>query len=297
MTARLILHCDDFGLNSSVNEAVAAAADAGVLSSASLMMNGAAVNQAAEIARRYPALGVGVHLNILRGRPLAPASEVSSLLDGSGRFLNDGAALLRRAWLGLIEDEHIYREYRAQFEAALALGLTPTHLDGEKHTHLLLPGARRAVKRLCSEFNISKARTIRERGLHRILQRAGVRVRGSFRQNAKLLLLESASSKAAALWQGVKTPDFFFGTAVSGRLGRENGLRFLEALLGLDEEISIEWMLHLGGAWVPDESFSAEFGSFFLTGSRVRETGFLLSQDVKKMLSSPAARLITYGDL
>jgi predicted glycoside hydrolase/deacetylase ChbG (UPF0249 family) len=41
-------------------------------------------------------LGVGVHLNILRGRPESPAHEIPGLVNGEGLFLGDYAALFKR---------------------------------------------------------------------------------------------------------------------------------------------------------------------------------------------------------
>ena len=84
--ANLILHSDDFGLHREVNRAVADAAEQGVLTSASLMMNGAAVEDALERASRCPSLGVGIHLNVVRGRPLSDPQEVPSLVDRDGPY-------------------------------------------------------------------------------------------------------------------------------------------------------------------------------------------------------------------
>lgn len=69
---RLIINADDFGLAGSVNLAVVRGFREGVLTSATLMVNGAAYAEAVEAARANPGLGVGVHLNILRGRPVLP---------------------------------------------------------------------------------------------------------------------------------------------------------------------------------------------------------------------------------
>jgi len=156
LMARLILHSDDFGLHSEVNRGILEAARRGALTSASVMTNGAAAEEAFEEARRLPELGVGVHLNIVRGRPLCDPESVPSLVDGSGRFFNSVATLLHKSLLGRLSLDEVHREYRQQVLRALEHGITPTHFDGEKHTHLLLPEAVSALRRLSAEFGINK---------------------------------------------------------------------------------------------------------------------------------------------
>src|SRR5262249_34645691 len=69
--ARVVVNADDFGLCAAVNRAIGRAHEEGVLTSASLLANGPTFDEAVAIARARPSLGVGVHLNLLRGRPLA----------------------------------------------------------------------------------------------------------------------------------------------------------------------------------------------------------------------------------
>src|SRR4051794_23063869 len=61
---RLIVNADDFGLDPTVNRGVALAKEQGILNSASLMVRQPAAADAARYARRHPALGVGLHLDL-----------------------------------------------------------------------------------------------------------------------------------------------------------------------------------------------------------------------------------------
>ena len=63
MTARMIINADDFGLCEGVNKAVFEAHTRGVLTSATIMANMPAVDEAIAIAKKTPSLGVGVHLD------------------------------------------------------------------------------------------------------------------------------------------------------------------------------------------------------------------------------------------
>ena len=86
---------------------------------------------AAAYTAAHPSADVGVHLTIESGRgtmkfrPLAPAEQVRSLCGPDGCLWPTAAM----AWQHAGEEE-VYCECRAQIEAALALGVDVTHLDG-----------------------------------------------------------------------------------------------------------------------------------------------------------------------
>src|SRR5712691_8118802 len=61
-TRRLIVNADDFGRSASINQAVIRAHREGILTSASLMLNEQAYEEAVALAREHPQLGVGLHL-------------------------------------------------------------------------------------------------------------------------------------------------------------------------------------------------------------------------------------------
>jgi len=90
---RLIVTADDFGAAREVNEAVEAAHRGGILTAASLMVAARAADDAVARARRMPSLRVGLHVVLVEGKPVLPASDVPHLVDGSGDFRSDMAAL------------------------------------------------------------------------------------------------------------------------------------------------------------------------------------------------------------
>src|SRR5208283_4493762 len=83
---RLIITADDFGLAREVNEAVERAHKDGVLSAASLMVGGAASEDAVQRARRMPRLRVGLHLTLVDDWPVSPAEAIPDLVEKDGRF-------------------------------------------------------------------------------------------------------------------------------------------------------------------------------------------------------------------
>ena len=134
----LIINADDFGVTAGVNRAVIECYDAGVLTSTTLLANGAAYDEAVELAHRTPGLGVGAHLNLTAGRPLLPADTVPTLVDETGRFHTRGR-LMRRAAFGRVKPTEVAQELRAQIERLHDSGITITHLDSHQHVHSI-PG-------------------------------------------------------------------------------------------------------------------------------------------------------------
>jgi predicted glycoside hydrolase/deacetylase ChbG (UPF0249 family) len=132
---RLIINADDLGFAPGVNRGILEAHAAGTLSSASMMVNTPAFTEAAALVRdRAPQLGVGLHLNLLTGRPL---SIVPTLTDPrTGEFHSLGE-LARRAMIGRVSAGDVRRECDAQLAALSAEGIAPTHLDSHRHTHAL----------------------------------------------------------------------------------------------------------------------------------------------------------------
>ena len=88
---QLILTADDFGAALEVNKAVECAHRDGILSAASLMVAGEAAGDAVARARALPSLRVGLHLVLVEGRPVLPASAVPDLVDSTGHFRTDMA--------------------------------------------------------------------------------------------------------------------------------------------------------------------------------------------------------------
>ena len=297
--SRLIIHSDDFGLNQSVNKAIFDAAKAGVLTSASLMTNGMASEEAIRGALKYPELGVGIHLNILRGKPLSKPDKIPSIVDKKGCFFNSIYKLLSKSQLGLISEQQIYEEYRQQVLFMIEKGLKPTHFDGEKHTHILLPEAARAVKRLKDEFDIHKVRLINETKMTHYCRSEGVKLDGTINQRFKLFLLEYRSRKVLKYWQKFRYPEHTFGVFVSGKISCPNSTNLLNTFLNLPVSQTIEWMFHIGYPFnYQNPQFTNEFGPYFLDEtSRNQELKFLLSEEVINIIQNNKTQLITYRDL
>jgi predicted glycoside hydrolase/deacetylase ChbG (UPF0249 family) len=136
MSRVLVVVGDDAGVDPVRDAAILAAADAGVLRAASLVANGPTVEAFVAAARSRPTLGLGLHVNLTSGAPLAQA-RAFTLLGSDGRFPEDPAEVGRRAVDGRLSGEEVEAEVVAQWRRLVALGVTPDHVDGHHHVHVL----------------------------------------------------------------------------------------------------------------------------------------------------------------
>ena len=102
------------------------------------MANGAAFEDAVEIARAKPGLGIGCHIVLTDGVPLSPPSEIPTLLGPDGKSFRPSLTQFALAvLLDRVREDEIAREATAQVRRLQDAGLTVTHLDTHKHTHIL----------------------------------------------------------------------------------------------------------------------------------------------------------------
>src|SRR2546423_6863531 len=129
---RLIINADDFGISRGVNVGIIEAAEAGAVTSASLIVNLPAFADALDRAVPYPSLSIGLHLNFTVGRPLTAAASLTQRNSGEFYPLH---LLMARASLGLLDPRDIARECLAQIDRMTGGGFPPTHLDSHRHVH------------------------------------------------------------------------------------------------------------------------------------------------------------------
>ncbi len=134
---KLIVNADDFGLTSGVNRAILELHRAGVLTSTSLMARASATEEAIEIARATPTLGVGCHVVLVDGEPVLPAEQIPTLVDPrTGHFPPSLTVFLARLFSGRIRSSEIEAEISAQISLLKQRGLRLTHVDTHKHLHV-----------------------------------------------------------------------------------------------------------------------------------------------------------------
>jgi hopanoid biosynthesis associated protein HpnK len=155
---RLILNADDFGLTSGVNRAIIELHQAGVLTSATLMARAVAAEEAIELARSTPSLGVGCHVVLVDGESVLRAHDLHALVDPrTGRFQPTLGAFLQRFLTRRIRPSEIEAETAAQIALLQNRGLRLTHIDTHKHAHMF-PAVLRPVLRAARAAGILAVR-------------------------------------------------------------------------------------------------------------------------------------------
>lgn len=136
----LVVNADDFGFTRDVNDGIVESHLRGILTSTTLMANGAQFDHAVALAKQHPTLDIGVHLVLCGGNALSTGAPlpatVSELIPAVVSRKLDYAA-----------------ELELQVRRILDAGLKPTHLDTHKHTHLL-PPVLNVVAKLSRQYGI-----------------------------------------------------------------------------------------------------------------------------------------------
>ncbi|HEX4647953.1 MAG TPA: hopanoid biosynthesis-associated protein HpnK [Steroidobacteraceae bacterium] len=211
----LIVTADDFGAAREVNDAVEAAHRSGVLTAASLMVAAPAAADAVARARRLPSLRVGLHVVLVEGRPVLPASELSCLVDDRGLLRSDMAALGTTLAFSRRARSQLAAEISAQFEAFRATGLPLDHCNAHKHFHLH-PVVGRLLAGIAGRFGVRAMRVPLEPAgvLRRIERRTPI-------LPAKLMAPLALALRRRLRGAGFLVPDRVFGLQWSGGMTRD----------------------------------------------------------------------------
>lgn len=126
MSTQLIIHADDFNLTPGVSRGIIRAHQSGVVTSTSVMVNGADLGEAARLLSSCPDLDVGLHVTLSWGRPLSPPASVPTLVNHQGFFR------LRHS-VENVDPRELQAEVQAQYHALLQAGIQPTHLDSHHY--------------------------------------------------------------------------------------------------------------------------------------------------------------------
>ena len=223
----LIVTADDFGQSSSINAAVIHAHREGILTCASLMPAGAAFDQAVELAKANPGLGVGLHLTLCCGRPVLPASHIPDLVNDEGAFHDCPAVAGLKYFFSPAAREQLEREITAQFAKFAATGLLLDHVNGHLHFHLH-PAVLRIVLRIGSRYGCRAIRLTREPWEVDFLQERG---RWAYRlTHAAIFELLTRRSASALRKAGFFVTDQVFGLLQNGHVTEDYLLRLLPEL-------------------------------------------------------------------
>jgi chitin disaccharide deacetylase len=288
---RLIVNADDFALTAGVNQAILDAHRDGIVTSTTLMANGAAFGQAVIASRRAPTLGVGVHLNLSEGVPISPPESIPTLVDDLGRLHLTPGRLLEGILVRHVDLREVETELRAQISRIMIRGIAPTHLDGHKHVHVL-PGVDDIVIRLAREFAIPSVRCPLEEapGLLNTVE-AGKSAGGSVLRQylvGRGISLFARRFRRKLADAGLSHPAHFHGISYTGFLNT----RLIEDVVERLPEGTNELMCHPGYS----DADLARTRTRLLVQREV-EAFALCSPLIKRLVAGSGIRLVNYRAL
>ena len=283
MPARLIINADDFGLTPGINRAIAELHDAGAVTSATLMADGPAFEDAVALAQARPALSVGCHVVLTDGMPVSAPESIPTLIGADGKsFRASLIEFVLAALTGRINEDEVEREALAQVQKLQRAGIDVSHLDTHKHTHLF-PAIARPLLHLAERCSIGAIRNPFEQPWS---------MQGSHLRRLQVHLLRRFRTQFFALPQirshAVATTDGTIGISATGELDAAT----LRSILDATPEGTWELVCHPG---YNDDALAAV--TTRLREHRNIERAALLDLIPRLSANPNAPHLIHYGEL
>ena len=286
---RLIINADDFGLTAGVNRAIVEAHRRGVVTSATLMANSRAFDEAVRLVQAEPRLSVGCHVVLVDGKPVLPAARVASLLAADtrsgARFRTALSGFALAAVRGRLREDEIEAEVTAQIRKLQAAGIAVTHLDTHKHAHMF-PAVLRPLLRAARACGVGAVRNpfapVKPLALAQLLRRPPLWTRYS---EVKMLRRYAAGFRRSVAEAGMTTTDGTLGIVVTGALDTT----LFAAIVGSLPEGTWEFVCHPGYN-------DGDLGQVKtrLRASRRKELEVLTSEAAREALTARGVELIPY---
>lgn len=279
---RLIINADDLGADVARNEGIFEAMRAGVVTSASILPNGPALDHALERIRSggFERVSFGVHLNLTEGRPLAKGHSCLTGRDGNFRGKAEVQRLLMETGDASLRAE-LARETTLQIERLLEAAIGITHIDGHQHVHVF-PSALRTAAEAAKGHGIRRMRIPDE-----TVAPGHDAVWTDLLEEARRFGALGREARKFLAGTGIVSTDHFRGLALKGRLDLEGLLKLAETL----PEGATELMVHPGR--MPAETpFSA-----FSSPDRERELEALLDPRFRLALDRAGVVFVSFREI
>ena len=284
---RLIINADDFGFTGGVNRAIVKAHLEGIVTSATLMANAPAFDQAVTLAATAPDLSVGCHVILIDGSSLLPRSQVSTLLEGrdNTNFYRSAGALAWRTLTGRIDPAQIELEAVAQIRKLQSAGISVTHIDTHKHTHIL-PQVLRPLLRAAQTCGVRKIRN----PFGRMLLAGLLRYASLWKRWIEFRTLQTLarSFRETVKNVGMITADGTIGIVATGALDE----KLFRALIENLPDGTWEFVCHPGYNDPELQSLRTR-----LRKSREQELEILIAPATRELLQRNSIELISYHGL
>jgi hopanoid biosynthesis associated protein HpnK len=282
------VNADDFGFTQGVNRAIVEAHTKGIVTSATLMANGRAFQDAISHARAIPTLSIGCHVVLIDGQPVSNPNQIPSLTSRDGQFSNSLKSFAARALTGRLDADEIESEAGAQIRKLQSAGIGVSHVDTHKHTHLF-PAVLRPLLRAALACGVGAIRN--PFGPRKPLRSGDLVKRPSlWTRYAEVRVFRALANRfrEAVKKEGFATPDGTFGIVVTGALDEQ----LFRAIAAIIPEGTWEFVCHPG---YNDDDL--RMANTRLRQSRETELRLLTMPEVRELLAQKGIELISYRDL
>lgn len=234
----LVVTADDYGLSQWADRGIICGAQAGAISSISVL--------ASERLKPWPGgidhnIGFGLHINLTEGRPASGTDGLKPILTSQGQFCGLARLVLQCARRAL-SIKHLTEEILAQADRLVRAGYVLDHIDGHEHVQHL-PCVREAVVEAACQLGIRWVRVSCERLGYEI---------AAWPCTAKKLALMPFLASTRRFFQscGLRSADRFFGIALVQPQNFESA--FTRAIQESSQGVN-EIVLHLAEGQVDQE--------------------------------------------
>ena len=126
--SELIVRCDDFGLTQGCSLGILRALENGCISSVGVIVNTGVRSVDARSLAAHEGISIGLHVNVVAGRPVSNSTLDSGLVDDEGNFFP--SRRYRTSEVDLIDADEIETEAQAQVDKFQSLfGMLPAYID------------------------------------------------------------------------------------------------------------------------------------------------------------------------
>ena len=293
---RVVISADDFALTYATSENICKAAIDGCVNSVSVVSNGYDFDSSIKLLEEFGArCEVAVHLNLCEGLPVAPASEVRSLLNEEGNLHFSFQGLWRKYLSSSFRKRQVLRlEIKTELDAQIAKvrdslpNVRKLGINSHQHFHLM-PPVFDALLELHERHSFHYVRIVHEPLF--ISPDWLLAAKNVVSLNlAKHMLLNFLSEKHASRLRSARIlfPDMFFGVLYTGFMSENTVLKALSLLKRrVHQGHFIELLLHPGRASPQERVFWRDrqpLADYYCSEWRDRENGAARAPAVLSLL-------------
>ncbi|NWH90503.1 YDJC deacetylase, partial [Aegithalos caudatus] len=300
LQVKLIITGDDFGYCPRRNQGIVDCFLAGAISNVSLLVNGSAAADAAELARRHN-IPIGLHANLSEGSPVCEVLKTNSSLLHQDGFFHGKMGFRTALSKGLLNMSEVKQELKAQVELFRELtGHLPPHMDGHQHVHVL-PEVRHVFAEVLEEYGIKYTRVPIEPGLHNCDW-----IPPSLMDFYLGVEEDSFNTVDVFTKHGIRWADVYIGLSTMGRNMSVSSIRGaidsalpqLAAAAAHRSTGTIELMVHPGYPSVPPVGGCGEGpDDFSQSWERLHELQTLIKPELQSYYKSKNIQLCSFKDL